>query len=105
MLLVFGSIRIDTKGLSDAGVYIYPPVSEGRPIRVNIAVHAGGRAAVKKWAKRLDAPVIELLDPIYDGDPKALEIAAQREVEGYEVRVYVRLAPPADTIETTGGAS
>lgn len=106
MLLVFGSIRIETKGLPDAGVHVYRPVSKGGPVRVHIAVTSGSRAAVGKWAKRLGAPVTERLIPPYENDPLPLplEIAAQREADGYVVRVYTRTAAPAEQHQRNGGA-
>lgn len=100
MLLRFGSVQVDTKRLPAVnGLYVYPPVSEGRPVLVNITLVSDKRAVVGQWAARLGVPVVEELRPLYEGDVRPLEVAAEVETDGYRVRVYIRTAAPADTAE------
>lgn len=102
MLLRFGSVQIDTKRLPAVnGLYVYPPVCEDAPVLVHITLVSNERAAVEKWAKQLGAPLVERLRPLYEGDVRPLEIAAEVEADGYRVRVYIRAAGPA---EAAGGA-
>lgn len=103
MLLKFGSIVIDTKGLPAVdGLYVYPPVSEKQPVLVHITLVSGKRAAVEKWAARLGAPVVEELHPLYEGDPRALEVSAEVETGSHKVTVWTRTAAPAEALK--GGA-
>jgi len=102
MRLCFGSIQIDTKGLpAVSSIYVHPPVSEDRPVLVHISLAGDQRAAVEKWAKRLGAPVVEELRPLYEGDRMPLEVSTSVESGGYKVSVWVRTAASA---ESAGGA-
>ncbi len=110
MDLVFGSIRIDTKGLPRPSVInVGRPYAEGGPVSVHIALESGKRPAVEKWAARLGVPVVEAVRPIYSGDPMPLHVAAEVEAHGYRVIVYIRtaLAPPSAEPQSTSipGAS
>lgn len=95
MLLHFGSIRIDTKSMPAVStISVHPPVGEGRPVLVYLALVSDKRAAVEKWAARLGAPVTEQLRPLYEGDAKPLDISAVAEADGARVEVYTRAAAP-----------
>ncbi len=82
-------------------MHVYPPYRKGGQVVVHVLPESQKRTAVQRWAARLGAPVVERVDPRYEGDPLPLEISATVETDQYKVTVVLRVAAPG---ETGGGA-
>ncbi|MGH6654149.1 MAG: hypothetical protein ACRDVE_02955 [Actinocrinis sp.] len=100
MMLNFGPIKLDTKGMpAVADIHVNRPVSDDRPALVYLRLAGGRRADVEKWAKRLGTEVTEQINRLYEHDATPLEFCATVEADGFRVEVYTRAAaepaPPA----------
>ncbi|MGH6654520.1 MAG: hypothetical protein ACRDVE_04865, partial [Actinocrinis sp.] len=93
MMLNFGPIKLDTKGLpAVADIHVNRPVSEDRPALVYVRLAGRRRADVEKWAERLGAEVTEQINRLYEHDATPLEFCATVEADGFRVEVYTRAA-------------
>lgn len=102
MLLNFGPIKIDTKGMPPVfSVNVYKPLGESRLVAVNLTLNSHTRASVERWAKRLGAQITEEdVEPLTSSDVNTRRIKAVLESGGYRVTVHTTIDPTR-----AGGAS
>jgi len=97
MLLNFGELQINTKGLPRIfSISLNLSHPGERVTRVSILLSGDCRADVQRWAARLGVEVSEReARALYPGDRWARRAEAVAEVPGFRVTVWTRLAPQA----------
>jgi hypothetical protein len=89
MHLTFGPLQIDTKPLPRVYLLRVNPSRTDDRVDVNILLESEQRAAVAKWAARLEAQVVDCAPyQSRPGDRWTHMFEAVRVVEGYRVRVW-----------------